>query len=139
MIRMTQDILDDLFRDAALAQDRRTVLRMLFKSRVDLPIEIMKQADQSPCPHIFAELLSVEAHGGLDGKHVADKSFIFYKFTSKGKSFSAGHNYLYFVTLRECSDRHLHPVRAASPPGRDDLAQVQVRVSYLQMGDPSVA
>ena len=61
--------------------------------------EIMKQADQSPCFHIFAELLSVEAHGGLDGKHVADKSFIFYKFTSKGKSFSAGHNYLYIEII----------------------------------------
>ena len=84
MIGMTQNILDDLFRDAALAQNRRAVLWVLVERWVDLPIKIVKQADQSPPFHIFAELLGIEAHGGFHRKHVADKSFIFYIFTNKG-------------------------------------------------------
>ena len=44
MIGMTENILDDVLWNAALAQDRRAVLRVLVKGRVDLPIEIVQQA-----------------------------------------------------------------------------------------------
>src|SRR5438046_2975577 len=67
--------LKDVVRPTAFTEYFHAVRGMLLHRRVrgvwiTLIIEIMNQAGESPSFGIFAELLGVRAHGGLDGQHV---------------------------------------------------------------------
>jgi hypothetical protein len=63
--------LDQLLREALLAQDRRAVLRMLVERRVDLVVEVVEQRGRAPELLVAAELPGVPARGRLDRERVA--------------------------------------------------------------------
>ena len=83
MVGVAEDVLDDIFGDAALAQEGGAVLRVLVEGGMDFPIEVMQQTDQAPVLHVLTKFLGVETHGSLHRKHVADKSFVFNILTYK--------------------------------------------------------
>ena len=88
---MAYNILDQILRDAALAQNWRAFHWVLFERGVELPIEIMDQAKHTPRFSIVAEFLGTKTHGDFHRQHVPNQAFALYKFTNKIKRFCAGH------------------------------------------------
>ena len=83
MVGMAEHGAHDLFGHAALAQDGRASLGMLFEGGVDLPIEIVQQPHQAPGFYILAIFFGVETHGSLHRQHVAHQAFIFHVFANQ--------------------------------------------------------
>src|SRR5205085_2396303 len=57
------------------AQDRCSFGRVLIGVWMDLPVEVVEEAGQSPGVRIAAKTWRVEPHRGLDGQAVIDQSF----------------------------------------------------------------
>jgi hypothetical protein len=64
---------DHLFGIALLAQDRRSVLRMLVERRMHLVVEVVEEADCAPELLVLAELTRVPAHARLDAERVTEQ------------------------------------------------------------------
>jgi hypothetical protein len=80
---VTQNVLNDVFGNAAFTQDRRALAGMSVQRWMDLPVEVMDQSQQAPGFRILAELLGVKTHGSFHRKHMADQAFVFYEFLHK--------------------------------------------------------
>ncbi len=56
---------------------------------MQLPIEVMQEAEQAPGFNVFVELPGIEAEGGLHAEHVSNEAFVLDVFTDQGKCFVA--------------------------------------------------
>ena len=70
MLGVGERRVDQILRVALLAQDGRSVLRMLVERRVDLVVEVVEEGRAAPELLVLAVLARVEPDGGLDGKGV---------------------------------------------------------------------
>jgi hypothetical protein len=73
VLGVRQHRLDDLLRVALLAQDRRAVLRVLVKRRMDLVVEVVEERRDAPELLVLAELGGVEPGRRLDCERMAQQ------------------------------------------------------------------
>jgi hypothetical protein len=71
MLGVGEDRLDDLLGIALLAQDGRSVLRMLVERRMHLVVEVVQQGGDAPQLLVLAEPPGVEPGRRLDRERVA--------------------------------------------------------------------
>ena len=68
--RVRQDRPDDLFIDAAFAQNLRPLLRVVGDARPALVVEVVQQAGDAPLPGVLAQFGRVMPHRRLDRERV---------------------------------------------------------------------